>query len=97
MQLLHTLRDIFNFLYPLIGIITGFIGLKALYDKKRAEKNEISYELKELKEAFNNHIEQDDMIRQNIEKIEQEQDKQNIVITRLDTKLDVLCKATKKN
>lgn len=97
MQLIHILHDIFNVLYPLIGIFSLFIGLKAKYDQKKAEDNQIIYQIKLINDTLKEHNDNDKQIRNAIENIKQEQNEQNISITKLDTKLDIFCKDSKIN
>lgn len=94
MQLLNILRDIFNFIYPLIGIIAGLYGLKKSYDSKKKEENAISFQIAMINQTLRTHEEQDKETKESISKIEQEQDKQNISISEMHTKLDILCKAS---
>jgi hypothetical protein len=79
--------QILTYIYSAIGIIGMIFTLVDRYKKRFKEENNMSYQIANIIKTLK---EQD----KDISKIEQEQDKQNISMAELHTKLDMLCKSS---
>lgn len=81
------MMQILTYIYSAIGIIGMIFTLVDRYKKRFKEENNMSYQIANIIKTLK---EQD----KDISKIEQEQDKQNISMAELHTKLDMLCKSS---
>ena len=79
--------QLLTYIYSAIGIIGMIYTFMDRYKKEFKEKNTISYQIADIIKTLKED-------NDSISKIEQEQDKQNISIAELDTKLDMICKSS---
>jgi uncharacterized membrane-anchored protein YhcB (DUF1043 family) len=91
---MQTIYVIIGIITYLIGIITGIYSFIKYNKNKQKEEDKISYQIKDINDTLKNHETEDKEIKESINKIEQEQENQNIKIAELHTKMDLICKAS---
>lgn len=91
---MQTLYVIVGIITYLIGIITGVITFVKYNKKKQQYQDKIGYQIADVNKTLKNHEKEDKEIKNSINKIEQEQENQNIKIAELHTKMDLICKAS---
>lgn len=91
---MQTIYVIVGIITYLIGIITGIVTFVKYNKKKQQYQDKIGYQIADVNKTLKNHEIEDKEIKNSIDKIEQEQENQNIKIAELHTKMDLICKAS---